>query len=176
MIIIIIGIIIVLILHTLRVNKCIEKYKSSDPTKPEKCFFDFELITLHSTFVLALENNLVQLKKIKGKLLPSVCILDMIINRKSGWDKFLDNEASRYGTGDRKSTLLAYLKENYDLTVSYANSNGLEFLTKPTQLMVPTDPKTFNQDCTEIKVAKTLDILKDFQDTLVKKIDKEAGI
>ena len=176
MIIIIIGIIIVLILHTLRINKCIEKYKASDPTKPEKCFFDYELIILHGTFVSALENNLVQLKKLKGKLLPSVGILDMVINRKSGWDKFLENEASRYGTADRKSTLLAYLKENYDLTVAYANSNGMEFLTKPTTLMISTEPKTYNKDGTEIKVEKTLDILKDFQDTLVKKIDKEAGI
>jgi hypothetical protein len=64
-------------------NKNIEKLKTKtlDITQPEKCFFDFELKALHDIFVNALRNDLSALKKIKGKILPSVCILDMIINK-----------------------------------------------------------------------------------------------
>jgi len=161
------------------------KMKTSDPTQPEKCFFDFELKELHSIFVSALGSDIVGLKKIKGKLLPSVCILDMIINKKVGWDKYLDSLGNKYGMPFRKVSALIYLKEEYDLIVKYAKENGFEFLTKPTEIEVPFNPKRYKAGSTteeEIDPVtgrimmdkKTLDVLKEFRERILAKLDREA--
>jgi len=165
-------------------EKNIEKLKTLDPTEPEKCFFDYELKNLHTTFVSALKNDIVQLKKIKGKLLPSVCILDMVVNKKVGWDKFLDSQQGTYGTGDRKSTLLAFLKENYDKTITYINLNNLDFLIKPYEIDVPFDPPRIdaNTNLPEIDPLtgatkmdkKTVNLMEEFQKLMTKKIDAES--
>ena len=161
------------------------KIKTPDPTEPEKCFFDFELKKLHGIFVSALGSDIVGLKKIKGKLLPSVCILDMIINKKVGWDKYLDSLGTKYGMPFRKVSALIYLKEEYDLIVKYAKENGFEFLTKPTEIEVPFDPKRYKAGSTteeEIDPVtgrimmdkKTLDVLKEFRERILAKLDREA--
>jgi len=168
-------------------KKNIEKLKTkvSDPTQPEKCFFDFELKELHGIFVNALGNNLVGLKKIKGKLLPSVCILDMIINKKVGWDKYLDSLGNKYGSPFRKISALLYLKEEYDAVVKYAKDNGLEFLTKPSEIEVPFNPKRYKAGSTTEeetdpvtggikKDKKMIDVLKEFQEKILAKLDREA--
>ena len=168
-------------------KKNIEKLKTkvSDPTQPEKCFFDFELKQLHDIFVNALANNLVGLKKIKGKLLPSVCILDMIINKKVGWDKYLDSLGTKYGISIRKVSALLYLKEEYDAVVKYAKDNGLEFLTKPSEIEVPFNPKRYKAGSTTEeetdpvtggikKDKKMIDVLKEFRDKILAKLEREA--
>jgi len=168
-------------------KKNIEKLKTKtiDPTQPEKCFFDFELKNLHDIFVNALGSDIVGLKKIKGKLLPSVCILDMIINKKVGWDKYLDSLGTKYGSPFRKVSALIYLKEEYDAVVKYAKENGYEFLTKPSEIEVPFDPKRYKAGSTTEeetdpvtgrikKDKKTLDVLKEFRDKILSKLDKEA--
>ena len=161
------------------------KIKTPDPTEPEKCFFDFELKKLHGIFVSALGSDIVGLKKIKGKLLPSVCILDMIINKKVGWDKYLDSLMNKYGVINRKLAVLVYLKEEYDATVKYAKERGLEFLTIPSEIEVPFNPKRYKAGSTTeeetdpvtgkiLKDKKTIDILKEFQEKMLAKLDKEA--
>lgn len=161
------------------------KVKAIDPTEPEKCFFDFELKELHSIFVNALGTDIVGLKKIKGKLLPSVCILDMIINKKVGWDKYLDSLGTKYGLPIRKLSALLYLKEEYDAVVKYAKENGFEFLTKPSEIEVPFNPKRYKAGSTteeeidtvtgRIKMdKKTIDILKEFREKILAKLDREA--
>ena len=161
------------------------KVKKSDPTEPEKCFFDFELIELHSIFVNALGNDIVGLKKIKGKLLPSICILDMIINKKVGWDKYLDSLGTKYGTSNRKVSALMYLKEEYDAVVRYAKDIGFDFLTKPSEIEVPFNPKRYKAGSTteeeidtvtgRIKMdKKIIDVLKEFKEKILAKLDREA--
>lgn len=161
------------------------KVKKSDPTEPEKCFFDFELKELHGIFVNALGNDIVGLKKIKGKLLPSVCILDMIINKKVGWDKYLDSLGNKYGMPFRKVSALMYLKEEYDAVVKFAKQNGFDFLTKPSEIEVPFNPKRYKAGSTteeeidpvtgKIKMdKKTIDVLKEFKEKILAKLDREA--
>jgi hypothetical protein len=166
-------------------KKNIEKLsKAQDPTEPEKCFYDYEMKDLHSIFVSALKNNIAQLKKIKGLLLPSICILDMVANRKVGWDKFLDSQQEKYGSNNRKSTLLAYLKENYDKTIAYINLNNLDFLTKPYPIDVPFEPPRINPSTNlpevdpvtgKIKMdSKTINAMEEFQKLMSKKVDGES--
>ena len=161
------------------------KVKAINPTEPEKCFFDFELKELHSIFVNAFGTDIVGLKKIKGKLLPSVCILDMIINKKVGWDKYLDSLGTKYGMPFRKVSALIYLKEEYDAVVKFAKENGFEFLTKPSEIEVPFNPKRYKAGSTteeeidtvtgKIKMdKKTIDILKEFREKILAKLDREA--
>jgi hypothetical protein len=185
-IIILITFIIVLLIY-MDFFKNIEKLKTKtlDTTQPEKCFFDFELKELHDIFVNALVNDISALKKIKGKILPSVCILDMIINKKVGWDKYLDSLMNKYGVINRKLAVLVYLKEEYDATVKYAKERGLEFLTIPSEIEVPFNPKRYKAGSTTeeetdpvtgkiLKDKKTIDILKEFQEKMLAKLDKEA--
>jgi hypothetical protein len=159
-------------------NKNIEKLKikTLDPTQPEKCFFDFELLELHDTFLNALKNDLPSFKKIKQKILPSVFILDMIINKKVGWDKYLDSLMNKYGVNDRKLALFIYLNDEYNETVKFAKERGLEFLTKPSEIEVSFNPKRYKAGSTteEEKDKKTIDILKDFNDKILAKLQKEA--
>ena len=139
---------------------------------------------LHNIFVYALKNNIVQLKKIKGLLLPSICILDMVANRKVGWDKFLDSQQGTYGTNDRKSTLLAFLKEKYDATIVYINKNNLDFLTKPYEIEIPFDPPKIDPatNLPEIDPVtgtnkmdkKTINAMEDFQKLMTKKVNDES--
>jgi len=160
------------------------KIKAIDPTQPENCFFDYELKELHKTFVYALKNDILQLKKIKGLLLPGVCILDMVANRKVGWDKFLDSQQGTYGTNDRKSTLLAFLKEKYDATIVYINKNNLDFLTKPYEIEIPFDPPKIDPATnlpeidsvtgTKKMDKKTINAMEEFQKLLSKKVEAES--
>jgi hypothetical protein len=187
-IIIITTFIIVLLIYMDYFKKNIEKLKTKKPldiTQPEKCFFDIELKELHNIFVNALGSDLSALKKIKGKILPSVCILDMILNKKVGWDKYLDSLMNKYGVLGRKWAVLVYLKEEYDATVKFAKERGLDFLTKPSEISVPFNPKRYKEGSTteeetdpvtgQIKMdKKTLDVLKEFQERILAKLDKEA--
>ena len=98
--------------YVLTSKKTVEHLKS-DPRKPEKCFYDYELIALHGIFVSALEKDMAQLRKVKGKILGSICILDLVVNKKTGWDKFLDSQGNKYGINNRKATLTKYLSEEF---------------------------------------------------------------
>jgi hypothetical protein len=186
-IILITFIVVLLIYMDYFKNKNIEKLKikTVDPTQPEKCFFDFELKELHGIFVNALGNDIVGLKKIKGKLLPSVCILDMIINKKVGWDKYLDSLGTKYGFSIRKISALIYLKEEYDALVKYAKENGFDFLTKPSEIEVPFNPKRYKAGSTTEEETdpvtgriamdkKTIDVLKEFRERILAKLEREA--
>jgi hypothetical protein len=155
-------------------KKTIERLKGSNPSKPEKCFFDFELIGLHKTFVDALGNDPVQLKKIKGKILPAICILDMVTNKKTGWDKFLDSQGNRFGTSSRNDALNLYLTEQYDNAYAAVIAAGLEFMVRPYKLkqlkkdVVPsTDPDVPNkpEDMEEIEI----NIMQNLKDIILKK-------
>ena len=83
-----------------------------------------------------------QLKKVKGKILPSVCILDLVVNRRNGWEKFLEVQGNKYGMNSRQATLTKYLSDEYNRILDYVNMNGLDFLTKPYVIKVlkPVDP------------------------------------
>jgi len=135
-------------------------------TKAEKCFYDFELVELHDTFVAALKDKPDVLRAMKGKILPSVCILDLVMNKKNGWDKYLDSQANKYGT-DRKGGLIKYLMENYNKALSYTKEAGVEYLTQPYTFNVETiDPKTNEKVIT----SKTIDAMKDFLKIILKKV------
>jgi len=148
----------------------------ADPRKPEKCFYDPELIKLHGIFVSALEKDMAQLKKIKGKILPSVCILDLVVNRKNGWEKFLEVQGNKYGMNSRQATLTKYLSDEYNRILDYVNMNGLDFLTKPYVIKVkkPVDPSTVstasNNPPEPVYEDVTVNILDELQKTLIKKI------
>ena len=109
----------------------------------------------------------------------------MIINKKVGWDKYLDSLMSKYGVFGRKWAVLVYLKEEYDATVKYAKERGLEFLTIPSEIEVPFNPKRYKAGSTTeeetdpvtgkiLMDKKTIDILKEFQEKMLAKLDKEA--
>ena len=135
-------------------------------TKAEKCFYDYELVQLHDTFVAALKDSPDILKKMKGKLLPGVCILDLVMNKKNGWDKFLDSQANKYGM-DRKNALLKYLTEIYDKAIAYTKEANIEYLTKPYTFDIETtDPKTG----VITKTPKTIEVMKEFQAIMYKKV------
>ena len=137
-----------------------------DYTKPEKCFYDYELIQLHNTFVFALKQNPDILRKMKGKLLPGVCILDLVMNKKNGWDKFLDSQANRFGT-NRKAALLKYLSDIYDKAIAYTKEAGIEYLTQPhTYTIEVIDTQTGQK----VSIQKTMEIMKEFQAIMVKKV------
>ena len=165
----------ILLYYVLTSKKTVEHLKS-DPRKPEKCFYDYELIALHGIFVSALEKDMAQLRKVKGKILGSICILDLVVNKKTGWDKFLDSQGNKYGMNSRKATLTKYLSEEYDRILNYVNSNGLEFLTKPYVIKIkkPVDPATVssasNNPPEPVFEEKTVNILEELQKTLIKKI------
>jgi hypothetical protein len=148
----------------------------ADPRKPEKCFYDPELIKLHGIFVSALEKDMAQLKKVKGKMLPSVCILDLVVNRRNGWEKFLEVQGNKYGMNSRQATLTKYLSDEYNRILDYTNNNGLEFLTKPYVIKVlkPVDPTTVssgsNNPPEPVYEDVTVNILDELQKTLIKKI------
>jgi len=159
-----------------RKEKIVEGLKGSNPSKPEKCFFDFELIALHKTFVDALGNDPVVLKKIKGKILPAICILDMVTNKKTGWDKFLDSQGNRFGTSDRNNALKLYLTEQYDNAYAAVIAANLEFMVKPYKLKqlkagkIPsTDPDVPNkaEDMEEVEV----NIMQNLKDIILKKAE-----
>jgi hypothetical protein len=161
-------------------EKTVEGLGASNPSKPEKCFFDFELIALHKTFVDALGNDPVQLKKIKGKILPAICILDMVTNKKTGWDKFLDSQGNRLGTSDRNNALKLYLTEQYDTAFAAVMAAGLEFMVKPYKLKQlkagvppPTDPTLppNPEDMEEVEI----NIMQNLKDIILKKADV-AGV
>lgn len=135
-------------------------------TKPEKCFYDVELIQLHDTFVSALKQNPDILRKMKGKLLPGVCILDLVMNKKSGWDKFLDSQANRFGT-DRKGALLKYLGDVYDKAIAYTKEAGIEYLTQPHTFTIETIDTQTGQ---KVSTQKTMEVMKDFQTIMLKKV------
>jgi hypothetical protein len=147
-----------------------ENLTAADPTKPEKCFYDPELVANHSAFVNSLKSNPEILKKIKQKILPLVCILDLVINQKRGWDKYLDGIAKKYNT-DKKGALIKYMQENYDKIVDYANANGLSFLTEPYKVDIDIIDATTGDKKTE---SKEVNILKEFQDTILKKINEST--
>jgi len=160
-------------------KKTVEGLGAPNPSKPEKCFFDYELIGLHQTFVDALGNDPAQLKKIKGKILPAICILDMVTNKKTGWDKFLDSQGNRFGSSDRTNTLQLYLTEQYDGAYAAVIAAGLEFMVKPYKLkqlkagiVKSTDPAVPNkpEDMEEIEI----NIMQKLKDIILKKA-KEAG-
>lgn len=148
----------------------------ADPRKPEKCFYDPELIKLHGIFVSALEKDMAQLKKVKGKILPSVCILDLVVNRKNGWEKFLEVQGNKYGMNSRQATLSKYLSDEYNRILDYVNMNGLDFLTKPYVIKVlkPADPTVVssasNNPPEPVYENITVNILDELQQTLIKKI------
>jgi len=171
MIKLIISILVAILVYIyLEPKKITEKLTSANPTKPERCFYDNELLSIHSTFVNSLKNNPDMLKKMKQQILPSICILDLVVNQKVGWDKYLDTMASKYST-DRKGALLKYMDENYNKVVDYANANGLSYLTQPYKVDVETiDPDTGDKK-TE---SKEINILKEFQDTILKKINEST--
>ena len=137
-----------------------------DYTKAEKCFYDFELIQLHDTFVSALKQNPDILRKMKGKLLPGVCILDLVMNKKNGWDKFLDSQANRFGT-NRKFALLRYLTEVYDKAIAYTKEAGIEYLTQPYTFTIETIDTQTGQ---KVSTQKTMEIMKEFNMIMAKKV------
>ncbi len=143
------------------------EHLKSDPTKPEKCFYDFELLALHKIFVDSLKQNPDLLKKMKGKLLPSVCILDLVINKKTGYDKFLQSNARKYDM-DEKSALAKFLNDNYNSALLFAVQNGLEFLTKPNVIEIETiDPTTG----TKTKTTQEINVMDNFKTIIGKKFD-----
>jgi len=165
----------ILLYYVLTTKTTIEHLRS-DPRKPEKCFYDPELIKLHGIFVSALEKDMAQLKKIKGKILPSVCILDLVVNRKNGWEKFLEVQGNKYGMNSRQATLTKYLSDEYNRILDYVNMNGLDFLTKPYVIKVkkPVDSSTVstasNNPPEPVYEDVTVNILDELQKTLIKKI------
>ena len=145
----------------------LEKLKTTDPKKPEKCFYDYELIGLHNIFASALSADADKLKRMKDKILPSICILSLVLNKQSGWDKFLDNQASKYGT-DRMGALKKYLEEEYTKIKNHAVLNGLEFLTKPYSLKIEkVDPTTGDK----VEETKEVNVLQELEDIIKKKIE-----
>lgn len=173
---ILVGIICYMILSQ---KKTVEGLKESNPSKPEKCFFDFELIALHQTFVDALGNDPSKLKKIKGKILPAICILDMVTNKKTGWDQFLDSQGNKYGSSDRANTLQLYLMEQYNNALAVVNAEGLSFMVQPyklkqlkTGIVKSTDPDVPNkpEDMEEIEI----NIMENLKEIIMKKA-KTAG-
>ena len=160
--------IILLILFSLMIyvlfNKNIEKMSTTP--KPERCFYDFELITLHNIFMDALSKDTATQKIMKNKILPAVCILDMVANKKQGWAGFLDYEANKRGT-NRALALRLFLYNEYYKVYTYAIDNGLGFLTKPYEMEVKTiDPTTGDT----IVIKKEVNIMKEFEDIINKKL------
>ena len=92
--------IIIIILFLLAFNVIFTKKieKMTPLPRPERCFYDFELINLHNIFMEALSKDTSTQKVMKNKILPAVCILDLVANRKVGWEGFLDHEAKKRGT------------------------------------------------------------------------------
>lgn len=145
-------------------NNNVEKMTTTP--KPERCFYDFELITLHNIFMDALSKDTATQKIMKNKILPAVCILDMVANRKQGWDGFLNHEANRRGT-NRSGALRAYLYDEYKKVYNYAIDNGLGFLTQPYKMEVKTINPTTGDTIVE---EKTVNIMKEFEDIINKKL------
>ena len=163
----IVGIIVYICLSFNNLNSIKEHLKGSDPTKPEKCFYDLELLALHKIFVDSLKVNPDLLKKMKGKILPSVCILDLVINKKNGWDKFLQANARKYDT-DEKTALGKYLNDNYATALLYAVQNGLEFLTVPNIIEIEViDPDTG----VKTKQNQTINVMDNFRAIIIKKFE-----
>lgn len=140
------------------------EHLKSDATKPEKCFYDFELLALHKIFVDSLKQDPDILKKMKGKLLPSVCILDLVANKKKGFDKFLESNAKKYDT-DQKNALTKYFQENYDNAFKFAIDNGLEFLTRPNIIEIESVDAEGNKTVTK----EEINVMQNFKDIIEKK-------
>jgi hypothetical protein len=160
--------IILIILFSLMIyvlfNNNIEKMSSLP--KPERCFYDFELITLHNIFMGALAKDPSVQRTMKNKILPAVCILDMVANRKQGWDGFLNHEANKRGT-NREMALRLYLNNEYTKVYNYAIDNGLEFLTRPFKMEVEKIDETSGK---QILVEQEVNIMKEFEDLINKKL------
>ena len=148
-------------------DKKVENMSAGDPRKPEKCFYDYELLRSHGVFVDAVDKDINLLKRLKGKLLPIVCILELVANRKNGWDRYLDSESNKKGGIGRKAALTQNLKANFDKVKDFAMDNGLEFLMKPYKMMVT----TLDDKGTETKVEKEVNVIKDFEEIIIKKLD-----
>jgi hypothetical protein len=95
-----------------------------------KCFlFDPYLVYVHDLFVDVMSVNPDMRNKVIGKLLPAICILDMVINKKPGWDKFVDSQGKKFET-DRIGGLTKYLEEQNLKAIKYMNDNNLSFLNE----------------------------------------------
>jgi len=107
-----------------------ENFKKSDPKIPEKCFYDDELVGIHNMFVLAMKNDIDLLPKVKGKLLAAVCILDLVANKKPGWDKYLDSESKKRGS-NKKEALTQVCNEFMAVAKIFFLKNNLIYLLAP---------------------------------------------
>jgi hypothetical protein len=176
----IISIFVGIIVYVLLGKKNNIEKLAANPKKPEKCFFDFDLLRLHSIFVSALEQDITQLKRVKAKILPSVCILNMVVNRKIGWDKFLDSQGNKFGISSRQDILKKYLNDEYDKVYKYVKDQGLDFLTQPYKIKVKKEfsstPSTTPGTTTasDIPVEEfeeiTINILEEMQKVFINKV------
>jgi len=95
-----------------------------------RCFlFDPYFVYVHDLFVDVMSVNPDMRNKVIGKLLPAVCILDMVINKKPGWDRFLDSQGRKFDT-DRIGGLNKYLEEQNLKAIKYMGDNNLSFLNE----------------------------------------------
>jgi hypothetical protein len=140
--------------------------KMTATPKPERCFYDFELITLHNIFMDALSKDQAIQKIMKNKILPAVCILDMVANKKQGWSGFLDYEANKRGT-NKAFALRLYLNDEYTKVYTYAIDNGLGFLTQPYKMEIKTINPTTGDT---VVVEKEVNVMKEFEDIINKKL------
>jgi len=160
---VLVAILVYLVLDYFKVK---ENLPAKNPANPEKCFYDYELIEMHDIFVNALKDDQDMLRKMKGRILPSVCILDLVLNRKTGWDKFLDSLVNKYGAGG-KVGLVFYLTDMYNKALAGAKELGLSFLTEPYDVKIEKVDPTTGEKKIE---TKNINIMKEFQDIIIKKV------
>jgi hypothetical protein len=126
----IVAVIVYFILENLYPTKLIENIKL---TKAQcDCFYDDDFKAVLKGFLDQITDELKKPFAVR-QLTKAVCAIKLVWGRKPGWQDFLAQQAKNLSVpvNDRKGTLIAFLKKEYDAAQKKIEEKGWTDLTPP---------------------------------------------